>query len=105
MLGIDGMDFDYVSNILSDLPAIKMLSETGLVASFKSVFPPDSIPSWITCYTGKDPSEHGILESVNYLAKGDDRLKIDGSAFQGRTFWDIIGRSGRTACVINPFMA
>lgn len=105
VLGIDGMDFDYVSNILLDLPAVKMLSKTGLVAPFKSVFPPDSIPSWITCYTGKDPSEHGILESVNYLAKGDDRLKIDRSAFQGRTFWDIIGRSGRTACVINPFMA
>ncbi len=105
VLGIDGMDFDYTSEIITELPVIQKLSETGKVAPFRSVFPPDSIPSWITCYTGKDPSEHGILESVNYLAKGDDRLKVDTSAFRGKTFWDYIGKAGNKVCVINPFMA
>ena len=105
VLGIDGMDFDYTSEMLNDLPNIQKLSKIGKVAPFRSVFPPDSIPSWITCYTGKDPSEHGILESVNYLAKGDDRLKVDTSAFKGKTFWDHIGKAGHRVCVINPFMA
>jgi len=105
VLGIDGMDFDFTSEMLSQLPTIKKLRKTGKVAPFRSVFPPDSIPSWITCYTGKDPSEHGILESVNYLAKGDDRLKVDTSAFQGKTFWDHIGEAGNKVCVVNPFMA
>ncbi|NQU42926.1 alkaline phosphatase family protein, partial [bacterium] len=59
----------------------------------------------ITAYTGLDPSEHGILESVNYFAKGEDRVKVDTSAFQGRTFWDRAGEAGRRVCVINPFMA
>ncbi|MBU4444420.1 alkaline phosphatase family protein [bacterium] len=105
LLGIDGMDFDHTRSMPDSLPNIKRLSEDGMVKPFKSVFPPDSIPSWITCYTGKDPSEHGILESVNYLAKKDERLKVDTSIFQGRTFWDIIGSSGIEVCVINPFMA
>ena len=104
VLGFDGMDFDYVGNMLHDLPTIDKLNKTGKVAPFRSVFPPDSIPSWITCYTGKDPSEHGILESVNYLANGDDRLKVDTSAFQGETFWDRIGEGGHKVCVINPFI-
>ena len=105
LLGIDGMDFDYTQEILDDLPNLKKLGKSGLFKPFRSVFPPDSIPSWITCYTGKDPSEHGILESVNYLAKGNERLKVDTSAFKGKTFWDILSHYGKTVCVINPFMA
>lgn len=105
VLGIDGMDFDYTSGIIDQLPTTRKLNSVGKIAPFRSVFPPDSIPSWITCYTGKDPSEHGVLESINYLAKADDRLKVDTSAFQGKTFWDRIGDTGRKVCVINPFMA
>lgn len=105
VLGIDGMDFGYVYAILSELPNIRKLFNEGIGTPFKSVFPPDSIPSWITCYTGKDPSEHGILESVNYLAKGDDRLMIGTSAFQGHTFWDFLSKAEKRVCIINPFMA
>jgi predicted AlkP superfamily phosphohydrolase/phosphomutase len=105
VLGIDGMDFDYTRSILHKLPNIKKLSETGLVAPFKSVFPPDSIPSWITAYTGKDPSEHGILESIDYFAKGDVRVQVDTSVFKGFTFWDYLGKENVDVCIINPFMA
>ncbi|BHH84241.1 alkaline phosphatase family protein [Desulforhopalus sp. 52FAK] len=105
VLGVDGMDFDYVSGMLTDLPNIKKLFKSGAIAPFRSVFPPDSIPSWVTCYTGKDPSEHGILESVNYLAKGNDRLNVDTSSFKGKTFWDKISDAGKSVCVVNPFMA
>lgn len=105
LLGIDGMDFDYTSRNLDKLPTIKNLSQDGIVKPFKSVFPPDSIPAWITCYTGKDPSEHGILESVDYLAKGDKRLKVDCTVFKEKTFWDLLGKNRVQVCVINPFMA
>ena len=105
LLGIDGMDFDFTWSILHKLPNIKRLLKTGLLKPFKSVFPPDSIPSWITCYTGKDPSEHGVLESVNYLGKGNIQTNVDTSTFKGKTFWDIVGQAGLKVCVINPFMA
>lgn len=105
ILGIDGMDFDYAQAMIDDLPIFKSLSTSGVYSPFESVFPPDSIPSWVTCYTGKDPSQHGVLESVNYLAKGDDRLKVDTSSFKGITFWDLISDAGNSVCVINPFMA
>ncbi len=105
VLGIDGMDFEYASTLLDDMPTLSSLSEKGLFKAFKSVFPPDSIPAWITCYTGKDPSEHGVLESVDYLAKGGSRLKVNTSVFQGKTFWDILGKHENQVCVINPFMA
>jgi len=99
------MDYDYSMEHVDMLPNIKKLIHEGSVKPFRSVFPPDSIPAWITCYTGKNPSEHGVLESVNYLAKGNNRLNVDTSVFKGKTFWDIIGNAGKTVCVINPFMA
>ena len=105
LLGIDGMDFDYTQSILHYLPNIKKLFDKGLGAPFKSVFPPDSIPSWITAYTGKDPSEHGVLESINYLANGDRRIKVNSSIFRGATFWDYLGNEDIDVCIINPFMA
>lgn len=46
-----------------------------------------------------------ILESVNYLAGGNAGPNADTSAFQGRTFWDVIGNAGHKVCVINPIMA
>ncbi|MCP4761580.1 MAG: hypothetical protein GY870_07345 [archaeon] len=33
----------------------------------KSISPPDSIPAWITIFTGKSPAEHGVLDSIDYL--------------------------------------
>lgn len=99
------MDYDYTMSMIDKLPNIRNLINNGVVKSFRSVFPPDSIPSWITCYTGMDPSEHGILESINYLAKGSNRLNVDTSIFKGKTFWDIIGNSGKKVCLINQFLA
>lgn len=105
ILGLDGLDFELVRSMLDVLPNFKKLAESGSFRALKSVFPPDSIPSWVTAYTGLDPAEHGILESVDYLAKGDDRLKLNSSAFREKSFWDEVGRGGRRVCVINPFLA
>ena len=74
LLGFDGMDYDLTKEMIDKglLPNLKKLSENGSFAPLLSVFPPDSIPSWITTYTGLDPSDHGILEHVNYLL-GDEK--------------------------------
>ena len=103
VIGIDGMDYELTCQFLPNLPNIKKLSESGLFCPFSSVFPPDSIPAWVTCFTGKDPSEHGILASIDYLSK--KKISVDTSQFRGKTFWDIIGKSGYRVCVINPFLA
>lgn len=103
VIGIDGMDYELTHRFLPNLPNIKRISQFGSFLPFFSVFPPDSIPAWVTCFTGKDPSEHGILASIDYLSK--KKIFIDISQFQGQTFWDIIGRKGYKVCVINPFLA
>jgi predicted AlkP superfamily phosphohydrolase/phosphomutase len=108
LLGFDGMDYDLTKELIDGghLPNLKKMSDTGGFSPLLSVFPPDSIPSWITTYTGIDPSEHGILEHVNYLLDKEGETSIDTSVFHEKTFWDRIGNETDTeVCIINPFMA
>ncbi len=107
ILGFDGMDFDLSESLIKEgyMPNLKNIIDKGCFSPLKSVFPPDSIPSWITAYTGQDPSQHGIIDHVNYLIKGEDKVKIDTSVFHGKTFWDEISSNDNEVCIINPFMA
>lgn len=108
LLGFDGMDYDLTRDLIEQglLPNLKKLADNGGFSPLLSVFPPDSIPSWITTYTGLDPSEHGVLEHVNYLLDKKGEKSIDTSVFHENTFWDRIGNeTGTEVCVINPFMA
>ncbi len=108
LLGFDGMDFDLTEEMIGQghLPNLKKLADRGGFSPLLSVFPPDSIPSWITVYTGMDPSVHGVLEHVNYLLDKKGETTIDTSVFHEKTFWDRISKeTGTEVCVINPFMA
>lgn len=108
LLGFDGMDYEFTKELMEQgkLPNLLKLSSSGSFAPLLSVFPPDSIPSWITTYTGLDPSDHGVLEHVNYLLDKEGDSKVDTSIFHEKTFWDRIGQETNTeVCVINPFMA
>jgi len=108
LLGFDGMDFDLTQELMDKglLPNLKSIADGGGYSPLLSVFPPDSIPSWITTFTGVDPSNHGILEHINYLLDDVEKCAIDTSVFHEKTFWDRIGNeANKKVCIINPFMA
>lgn len=108
LLGFDGMDFDLTQQQMKQghLPNLKKMADKGGFSPLLSVFPPDSIPAWITAFTGIDPSNHGILEHINYLLDDVEKCAIDTSVFHEKTFWDRIGNeANKKVCVINPFMA
>ena len=106
ILGIDGLDPLLVQKWRDILPNISGLYKDQSEIMTESTFPPDSICAWTSIYTGENPAEHGLLESIDYLAnkrltENEDRSVV----FRGKTFWDIAGRNGKTVCVINPFLA
>ena len=105
-LGIDGLDWRYVQDHLDELPNLGECSERGVLTPLPSIFPPDSIPAWITIFTGEPPDTHGVVESIDYLAKNPAKATERAPSFlRGRTFWDVVAAEGRRVCVINPFMA
>lgn len=106
VLGIDGLDWEFVDQNLAQLPTLSRLSAEATVRPLESIFPPDSIPAWTTIFTGTGPAEHGLVESIDYLgSKPAEALEGAAGFLRGRTFWDKASDAGRTVCVINAFMA
>lgn len=105
VIGIDGMDWKVTGQFLEEMPVVKKLAESGHAGEMDAIFPPDSIPSWISIFTGKDPSQHGILETIDYFKKDARSFSVDTSAFKGTTFWDKAGENGKKVIVVNPLMA
>jgi predicted AlkP superfamily phosphohydrolase/phosphomutase len=105
VIGIDGMDWQVLQPILPELPNLREIAQSGFAGEMKSIFPPDSIPSWVSIFTGLDPSEHGILESIDYFKKDVRQFAVDTTAFRGRTFWDAASDMGKKVIVVNPLRA
>ena len=106
IIGIDGLDPLLLSRWRDVLPNFASLFDAGSDISVKSTFPPDSICAWASIYTGENPAEHGLIESINYLDDKKSKEDIDRSEhFRGKTFWDLAGNEGKSVCVINPFIA
>jgi predicted AlkP superfamily phosphohydrolase/phosphomutase len=106
IIGIDGLDPLLLNTWKESLPNIGSLFQDPSEIIIESTFPPDSICAWASIYTGENPAEHGLLESIDYLSGKNRTIREDRAAgFRGRTFWDLVGKSGKSVCVINPFIA
>jgi predicted AlkP superfamily phosphohydrolase/phosphomutase len=104
ILGIDALDPDLIERFRDDLPNISRIIDAGGFRRLESTMPPDSIPAWVTIFTGLHPWQHGIVDSMDYLEfKGGANL--DASALVGKTFWDTASESGKRVCIINPLLA
>lgn len=101
---LDGLDYFYIKKNIEKFSIFKKLYEEGSLCPLKSVIPADSIPSWTTIYTGLNPAEHGVLESIDYL-NFKNKVKGDYSIIEGHSFWDVLGKKGKKVFVFNPFMA
>jgi predicted AlkP superfamily phosphohydrolase/phosphomutase len=105
VLGIDALDPVLLERWKADLPNFAKIMDSGYWAPLESTMPPDSIPAWVTIYTGMQPWQHGIVDSMDYLdIKGGGRA-LDTGVLIGKTFWDIASAAGRRVCVINPLLA
>lgn len=101
---LDGFDYEYIIKHIDSFTFFRTLLKKGLLCPLQSVVPADSIPSWMTIYTGLNPAEHGILETIDYL---DTKHKPDmgNRRIQGNTFWDVLSKNNKKVLVFNPFMA
>jgi len=64
VLGVDGMDPNFVQRHLSALPNIQRLERMGGMTKLATTTPPESPVAWATFITGTDPAEHGLFDFV-----------------------------------------
>ena len=65
MLGVDGMDPQFVQRHWSALPHLDSLRRQGSFEQLKTTTPPQSPVAWSTFITGMDPDRHGIYDFVH----------------------------------------
>lgn len=65
VLGVDGMDPEFVERHWKELPALARLRDTGGFRRLKTTTPPQSPVAWSTFITGLDPTAHGIFDFVH----------------------------------------
>jgi len=104
LIVLDGLDYSYIRNNLQNFQLFKTLYEDGFLYPLESVIPADSIPSWITIYTGLNPAEHGVIESIDYL-NFKHKTKGDYSVIKGKSIWDRLDKKEKKVLIFNPFMA
>ena len=118
VLGVDGMDPNFVARHWDALPNLKQLRDEGGLLPLATTTPPQSPVAWATFITGLDPAQHGLfdfvhrdpatLEPISSMAQTlepSHRLEIGSyvpplsggrirSFRRGRTFWEILAEHG-----------
>ena len=124
VLGVDGMDPNFVERHWSDLPNLRRLRDLGGLSRLATTTPPQSPTAWSTFITGTDPAEHGIFDFVHRdpatmqpissmaevvgpahtLALGPWLLPLSSASVRsfrmGRTFWEILSAAGIPVSVV-----
>ncbi len=101
---LDGFDYSYIVKNINDFTLFKDWYDSDRLHVLNSVVPADSIPSWITIYTGMTPAEHGILLNIDYLNE-KQKIEDQSAVIKGKSFWDKIGSKGKKVFIFNPFIA
>lgn len=65
VLGIDGMDPNFLERHWNDLPNLDKLRREGEFKRLETTMPPQSPVAWSTFITGMDPGGHGIFDFVH----------------------------------------
>lgn len=105
LIGIDSLEPAVLEKLGPQLPNFTRLRQSNPAVKMTSVFPVDSLPAWITIYTGVNPAKHGIVYSFDIFESSlRDILSIDASIFKGKTFWDRVSMSGKKVCALFPMM-
>ena len=124
VLGIDGMDPNFVEAHWADLPNLGRLRKSGGLERLATTTPPQSPVAWSSFITGMDPAQFGIfdfvhrdpetlqpissmasvLEPAHHLTVGPYQLPLSKAQVRsfrrGRTFWEILAEHAIPVTVI-----
>lgn len=70
-IGLDGGTFDIISPLVEkgELPNFERVIKRGAWGKLESTIPPFLGPAWASFQTGKDPSNHGIFDFIEFEDK------------------------------------
>ena len=66
VIGIDGLDSDLLRVYGPSLPHLRRLMLESPFLELASSFPPETMSTWASIYTGLNPGNHGVLDTGSY---------------------------------------
>jgi predicted AlkP superfamily phosphohydrolase/phosphomutase len=106
IIGIDSLDPNIILKYRSQLPTLSRMVEQSPTFISKSVFPVDTIPAWVSIYTGLLPIHHGLVYVYDVFDPHlSDLAKLNLTEFKGKTFWDYASQEGCEVALIMPHLA
>jgi predicted AlkP superfamily phosphohydrolase/phosphomutase len=103
VIGLDGVGLPLVRDLVARgiMPNLARLTTGGTLAPMRSSIPTISSVSWTGFTTGKNPGKHGIYGFTD-LKPGTLTLFFPNFGnVRGDTLWDVAGRAGKRAIVMN----
>jgi predicted AlkP superfamily phosphohydrolase/phosphomutase len=104
-IGIDGLDADLLRVYGPSLPHLRRLMLESPFLEMTSSFPPETLTTWASLYTGLNPGNHGVLDTGYYREEPAQDPSPQLKMPHGETFWDIAGQAGKRVCIVNPLLA
>ncbi|WP_336001803.1 alkaline phosphatase family protein [Halorientalis halophila] len=104
VLGLDGATWDVLDPLIEggELPNIAAVRDEGYSGALESVYPPTSGPAWASMATGMNPGKTGVFYFLNRTDPDSFEFESMSSRdFEGRSFWDVLGREGKSTGVFN----
>jgi len=105
IIGIDGLETSILDQYIDELPNFRKIRNEGTLDKINSVYPADSVPAWLTIYTGLNPAMHGIIRGKDYIESVVDFEKRNNFKLEGNAFWDKFSIDNNKCLVLNPFLA
>ena len=120
VLGFDGVDPDFVTDWVDELPHIQKLIKDGTFRRLGTTTPPASCTAWSSFATGRNPGGHGIFDFIyrnpkSYLPDRSGAVsekaeyywgmflkkpETFSSTMTGRTFWENVDSKGLRSVVL-----
>jgi predicted AlkP superfamily phosphohydrolase/phosphomutase len=103
VIGLDGVGLPLVCDLVARgiMPNLARLTSGGTLAPMRSSIPTISSVSWTGFTTGKNPGKHGIYGFTD-MKPGTLALFFPNFGnVRGDTLWDVAGRAGKRAIVMN----
>ena len=108
VLGISGLNPDFVESWLDDLPVLKRMREAGAWGRLESTLPPLAPHGWISSLSGRNPGAFGVWGD-RYRSAHSYTLdeKVDSGVVEGRIrpMYKILSKLGQRVGAVNlPWM-
>jgi len=103
VIGLDGVPHSLLQELADRgiMPAMKKLIASGRLHRMKASLPEISAVSWTDFMTGVDSGDHGVFGFTD-LKPGSYHLRFPNFLdVKKETLWDVLGRHGKGAIVIN----